>query len=634
MGVVYIVMGVSGIGKTTIGKALASALNCPFYDADEYHPQVNIDKMATGFPLNDEDRWPWLEILAHNVLQWSNTGAILACSALKEVYRQRLISLLPTENNECTAQFIFIQANFEIVHDRLLKRNDHFFNPTLLQSQFETLEPPQNAMEVDGHQSQEQIINEILLKLQLPSQLGLIGLGVMGKSLARNFADKGIRLSLYNRRVPDKEEKVASNFIAEFPILSGAQGFEDIVAFVQSIARPRSIFLMVNAGSVTDTVITALQPHLNEGDILMDGGNAHYSDTERRISELAKSGIHYMGIGVSGGQEGALKGPSIMPGGGVEVYNSVQSVLESIAAKDAQGNPCCTHIGNGGAGHFVKMIHNGIEYGEMQLITEVYDIMRFHLGMDVVDIADKFEVWNSGSLRSYLLEISAKILRKKEGDQYLIDLILDKAQQKGTGSWSTTAALSIGQPFDTIASAVMARNLSTLKMTRIAAEVIYNIPKTEKKLGLSLEDLKKAYTSGRIINHAIGFETIKAASKKYDWNINLSELSRVWTNGCIIRSQLMEGYIDFLKADTVSHILLHEDLVQILSNSHDAFAKTISAAALGKATVPTLSAAFNYFNGFINGNSATHMIQAQRDFFGAHMYERKDKEGKFHTDWE
>ena len=270
----------------------------------------------------------------------------------------------------------------------------------------------------------------------------------------------------------------------------------------------------------------------------------------------------------------------------------------------------------------------------MQLITEAYDLMRFHLGMELPAIASQFDSWNEGPLQSYLLEISAKILRKKEGDQYLIDLILDKAGQKGTGGWSTTAALSIGQPFDTIASAVMARNLSALKTTRMAANKSYTFPKDGSVSTLEIQDFKKAYSAARIINHAIGLETIKEASTAYDWNINLSELTRVWTNGCIIRSQLMEGFVDWLKDDTNTHILVQKDVVELLSNTHDAFAKTISQAALYKAALPTMSAAFNYFNGFVTGESATHMIQAQRDFFGAHTYERKDKEGNFHTQWE
>lgn len=634
MGIVYIIMGVSGVGKTTIGKALAKELNCPFYDADDFHPQENIDKMASGIPLDDKDREPWLDMLAQHIIDWSAKGAILACSALKESYRKHLTSQLPEEPTDKKVKFIYLKADYENIQKRLSQRSSHFFNPSLLRSQFDTLQPPTNAINVDGHQSQQQIINSILMKLKPSPSLGLIGLGVMGKSLARNFAAKGIQLSLYNRYVPKKEEKVAKHFISEFPELTNAKGFEDLLPFVKSLERPRAIFLMVNAGEATDMVISNLEPHLDEGDIIMDGGNAHYLDTERRVNKLLNNGIHFIGVGVSGGEEGALKGPSIMPGGLPKVYDHIQPILEAIAAKDAHGKPCCAHIGNGGAGHYVKMIHNGIEYAEMQLITEAYDLMRFHLKMELPAIAAQFDAWNEGALQSYLLEISAKILRKKEGDEYLIDLILDKAGQKGTGGWSTTAALSIGQPFDTIASAVMARNLSALKTTRMTANKAYAFTKGGSDIVLEIEDLKKAYTAARIINHAIGLETIKEASTAYDWNINLSELTRVWTNGCIIRSQLMEGFVDWLKEDANSHILLQNEVVKLLSNTHEAFAKTISQAALNKAALPTMSAAFNYFNGFVTGESATHMIQAQRDFFGAHTYERKDKTGNFHTQWE
>lgn len=634
MAVVYIIMGVSGVGKTTIGKALATQLDHPFYDADDFHPQENIDKMASGISLNDQDREPWLDVLAHKIKEWAAHGAILACSALKESYRKHLSSLLPNQQYGTKVIFIYLKADFEKIHERLAHRISHFFDPSLLQSQFDALEPPTDALQVDGHQSQHHIINSILMKLKPSPSLGLIGLGVMGKSLARNFAAKGIQLSLYNRHVPNKEEKVAENFISGFEELSNAKGFEDLLPFVNSLERPRAIFIMVNAGAATDMVISSLQPFLDEGDIIMDGGNAHYLDTERRIKDLSKSGMQFLGVGVSGGEEGALNGPSIMPGGQSDVYKHVQAILEVIAAKDSDGNACCTHIGNGGAGHYVKMIHNGIEYAEMQLITEVYDLMRFHLGMEVPAIVAQFDAWNAGPLQSYLLEISAKILRTKEGDQYLIDLILDRAGQKGTGGWSTTAALSIGQPFDTIASAVMARNLSAQKTTRMAANKAYSFSKDGNDFTLEIEDLKKAYKAARIINHAIGLETIKVASSTYNWNINLSELTRVWTNGCIIRSQLMEGLVDWLKDDTHTHILLQGDVVELLKGTQSAFAKTMSQAALYSAAMPTMSAAFNYFNGFVTGDSATHMVQAQRDFFGAHTYERKDKTGNFHTHWE
>jgi len=626
---VYIIMGVSGVGKTTIGKSLAARLKVDFYDADDFHPQSNIDKMSSGTPLTDEDRWPWLDILALNIQTWKTEGAVLACSALKESYRERLSAFAKAETT-----FVYLKASFSAVESRLAQRKGHFFDSALLQSQFDTIEEPTYGIVADATKSPEEIINQLLLNTNdSPTHIGLIGLGVMGKSLARNFAKNGVALSLYNRRLEGKEEDVAINFIKEHSVLEAARGFEDIKAFVESIPSPRNIFLMVNAGTVTDIVIASLLPHLEKGDLIMDGGNSHFQDTNRRVKELERRNIAFLGIGVSGGEEGALKGPSIMPGGNLDAYNRVAPILEKIAARDINGNACCVFVGNEGAGHYVKMLHNGIEYGEMQLITEIYDLMRFHQGLSLEKIEEYFSNWNEGDLGSYLLEISAKIAKAKDDDTYLLDVILDKAAQKGTGGWSTTAALEIGQPFDTIVSAVMARNLSSFKMDRVAAGNAYKIEKLPMD-GITIHELSQAYQAARIINHVIGFETIKTASRKYNWGIDVSELARIWTNGCIIRSRLMEQFIEIHSEDEHSHTLLHGNCQTIIQCLFPAFAKVVSAAAKSQAAIPVLSSAYNYFIGFVTSDSATHMIQAQRDFFGAHTYERKDKDGNFHTHWE
>lgn len=627
MATIYIVMGVSGVGKTTIGKQLADSLAIPFYDADDFHPKQNKDKMKAGIPLQDEDRWPWLDALVSQYELWSTHGAVLACSALKETYRQRLLI------DYTGIQLVYLEATFDTVSKRLSKRKGHFFNASLLQSQFDVLEKPTEGIIIDAVQSEKKILTTIMNIITSKSQLGLIGLGVMGKSLARNFSRNGVSMSLYNRHVDKKEENVAVDFISTFPELATSQGFDTMKEFIDSLELPRAIFLMVNAGPAVDAVITSILPYLSKGDVIMDGGNSHYLDTERRIEIVKQKGVHFIGVGVSGGEEGALYGPSIMPGGTSDGYRQVAEFLERIAARDTNDHPCCTRVGSGGSGHFVKMIHNGIEYAEMQLITEVYDILRNYCGYSLEDIASEFDKWNASELNSYLLEITAKILRKKDDNgSAIIDSILDKAGQKGTGSWSTTAALQIGASFDTVAQAVLARILSSQKTKRIEAEEKYMLSR-KRITNLSIDTIKEGYRASRIINHAIGFESLRTASQYYEWSLHLSEIARIWTNGCIIRSAFMETLVSVLTKDS-SSLLFHSDIVRVMSEHHNSLRDFVSEAVKCGASVPVSSAAINYFNGFIQGDSASNMIQAQRDFFGAHTYERKDKKGSFHTIWE
>ena len=625
-------MGVSGVGKTTIGSQLAQRLAVPFFDADDFHSASNVNKMSKGIALTDKDREPWLESLAHHIVSWSEKGAVLACSALKQTYRDRLVRNIAKKQIAQKIQFVFLKASQSFIRKRLMSRTNHFFNPALLSSQFDILEPPQDAIVIDAQEDIATILQQIQAKLLVTQHIGLIGLGVMGKSLARNFANKNIALSLYNRHLPNKEEQVAQRFIDAYPELADVQGFDHMPSFINSLPKPRMLFLMVAAGAVTDVVLDALIPHLDKGDIVIDGGNAHFQDSARRSKALDKRGIHFFGVGVSGGEQGALYGPAIMPGGALDAYPQIQPIMEAIAAKDAKGKPCCHFVGKGGAGHFVKMIHNGIEYAEMQLITEVYNLLRFHKNMSLDAIANLFEDWNKTHLKSYLLEITVPILRKREAGVPLIDLILDTAAQKGTGSWSTTAALALGQPFDTIASAVMARHISAQKIVRISAQTQYDIAKAHLDT-LDVDTLKMAYHCGRLINHAIGFETIKSASRSYQWHSNLSSIAHTWTNGCIIRSQLMEELVGIFDKDAMTHLLLQPTVVAQVKQLYPAFAKAVSEGLKAHASIPTLSAALNYFNGFTTANSSAHLIQAQRDFFGAHTYKRVDKEGNFHTDW-
>ncbi|MDH5366880.1 MAG: NADP-dependent phosphogluconate dehydrogenase, partial [Cyclobacteriaceae bacterium] len=471
---VYIVYGVSGCGKTTIGKALAENLRIPFYDADDFHPLSNKIKMEKGEALNDADRAPWLTILSEQITNWEkNNGAVLACSALKEVYRKQLES-------DSQVNWIHLKGTKKIIEERLKLRKGHFFNSKLLDSQFQILELADYGISIDINNDIDSMINEIktseFFKHESYSTIGLVGLGVMGKSLAINWAKRGVSLSVFNRHVPNKEEGIAAKFIDEQPSDYQLLGFDNLKPFVNSLQKPRKIVLMVNAGQPVDSIIDELTPLLDTEDIIIDGGNSYFKDTEIRSAALAEKNIEYIGVGISGGEEGAKNGPSIMPGGTKKAYKAIQPYLKMIAAKDRNANACCTHIGPGGAGHFVKTMHNGIEYAEMQIIAEIYSFLRFQCNSSTEEIGNLFEKWGNNGLESYLLNITVKILRKKDdlSQGQLIDKIIDVANQKGTGGWSTNAALELGVPLNTISEAVMARNLSAQKDKRTEASTVYD----------------------------------------------------------------------------------------------------------------------------------------------------------------
>ncbi|MGY5849933.1 NADP-dependent phosphogluconate dehydrogenase [Salegentibacter sp. F14] len=628
---VYIVMGVSGVGKTTVGKLIAQQMNLPFYDADDYHTSANVIKMQAGTPLEDKDREEWLNILARRIKMWHQEGGcILACSALKEIYRKRLQSI-PQEK----LVWIYLFSPFEVIKERLILRKGHFFKPELLTSQFETLEPPNYGIHIDAEAPLDKIIQQIMGKLNNETlRIGVYGLGVMGKSLALNLASRKVKVSVFNRHLKGLEENVAKDFAAGHIKDYTFEGFDDPEKFVASLPRPRNIILMVNAGKIVDIVIENLLPYLEKEDLIIDGGNSHFKDSERREKLLKEKGILFLGTGISGGEQGALKGPSIMPGGEAKAYNRIGGILEMIAAKDKNGKPCCTYIGPGGAGHFVKMIHNGIEYAEMQFIAELYHFMKFSLQLDQERIADIFDNWNK-DMRSYLLEISIGILRQKENDEFLLDKILDAAKQKGTGGWSTEAALDLGVSLDTITASVMARIISSKKDQRVVASSVYKTAPDNEEFEKIETNLYQAFKAEQIINHAIGFEMLKTASEEYSWNLNLSEISRIWTNGCIIRSGLMEDLIISFRENEEAHLLLHPKIVDFMKNArHELILVTTQALKAG-VPMPGMSAALNYFLSFTSAQSSANMIQAQRDYFGAHTYERLDKaRGEFfHTKW-
>lgn len=622
---IYIIMGVSGSGKTTIGVQLARQTGLPFFDGDDFHSAANKDKMRQGIPLTDEDRLTWLDALHSLMVKYSQeSGAIIACSALKERYRQIL-----AKEVKGTVHWVVLKGNYDLIHQRMMMRKDHYMPAGLLQSQFEAMEYPAYGLHFEIEDNPQKIVKEILDQVS-KAEFGLIGLGVMGKSLARNLGSKGFKLALYNQNLPGKEEGVANQATQDYPELKTARGFEDIELFVASLQLPRKIFIMVPAGQAVDQVIQQILPLLQDGDIIMDGGNSHFEDTEKRSSQLSQQGIYYLGVGVSGGEQGALSGPSIMPGGSLMGYKGIKNYLEAIAARDHNGQSCCTYIGPGGAGHFVKMIHNGIEYAEMQLLAEMYWILREGLNYSPDRIASVFETWNAGEARGYLLEITIKILRHREDGTLVLDQIADIGGSKGTGSWSLTAAARLGMPANLISEALFARFSSSFKKEKqLASEQI-----NRHRMGISISEdqLKQAYMLARWINHHQGIEILHSASREYNWELDLPGIARIWTNGCIIRSALMEELAQSLVSQPN---LLSSRLAKVEGMLND-LTRVVRISLEGRLAIPCLSSALNVVLNYTSEASPINLIQAQRDFFGAHTYRRKDDPyGKsYHTNWE
>lgn len=615
-------MGVSGSGKSTIGEMLAKELDCVFLEGDDFHSEVNISKIKSGSPLTDDDRSDWLSTLHKQAIQYLKKGdLVISCSALKEEYRKILQADI---SDHC--KWIYLKGDYETISGRIQERKGHFMPSELLQSQFDTLEEPDYGTQIDIKSSPEEIVDHILKK-----DIGLIGLGVMGKSLALNMAGEGYSLALFNRPEPGIGDQIASDFIDHNPDLANATGFEEIIPFVAALKRPRIIFIMIKAGEAVDQLLDSLKPILNEGDVIIEGGNTHFSDTIRRCESFSQKGIYYLGTGISGGEEGALKGPAIMAGGSAEGFGKAKDIFKSIAAKDKIGNACAGLIGAGGAGHFVKMVHNGIEYGEMQLIAEMYAILKDGYKMNPNQIADTFEQWIKNGSKSYLLEITIAILRKKEGDQWALGKIKDEASSKGTGSWTVQTASDLGVAVPTIAAALFARFQSSDKQQRLAAGKLYRVEKNP--IGQSLDNLQKAFQVARIINHHQGFQLIELASKKHHWEIDLASLAQIWTGGCIIQSDLMIELAEILKRN--KDILSSAEIVTQVTSSLPHLAMFVSLSARSGMATAAFSASLNYFYNYTNGHSSANLIQAQRDYFGAHGIQwEDDPEGKsFHYNW-
>ncbi|HNZ41174.1 MAG TPA: decarboxylating NADP(+)-dependent phosphogluconate dehydrogenase [Clostridia bacterium] len=465
------------------------------------------------------------------------------------------------------------------------------------------------------------------------ADIGLIGLAVMGENLVLNMESKGFTVAVYNRTVEKVEKFVQTR--AKGKNIIGCYSLSELV---DSLRKPRKVMIMVKAGAPVDNMIDQLIPLLDKNDIIIDGGNSNFNDTIARTERVEKAGLMYIGTGVSGGEEGALTGPSLMPGGSESAWPHVKDIFQSIAAKVEDGTPCCDWVGENGAGHFLKMVHNGIEYGDMELICEAYNIMKTLVGMDTDSMHNVFAKWNEGELNSYLIEITADILAFKENKEPLVEKILDKAGQKGTGKWTAISALDEGVPLTLITEAVFARCLSAMKDERVEASRILNGPTVSfnEKHDAFIEDLRKALYLSKIVSYAQGYALMKAAAASYDWHLNYGGIALMWRGGCIIRSAFL-GKIKqaYDNNPEISNLLLDPFFKQKADECHQSLRKIVSVCALNGIPIPAFAAALTYYDGYRSKRLPANLLQAQRDYFGAHTYERIDSErGVFyHTNW-
>ncbi len=465
------------------------------------------------------------------------------------------------------------------------------------------------------------------------ADIAVIGLAVMGQNLILNMNDHNFTVVAYNRTYSKTSDFLAGP--AKDTNIIGAETLEQVV---EALATPRKIMLMVRAGNSVDSVIQQLLPLLDKGDLIIDGGNSNFTDTERRAKTLAENGMLFIGTGVSGGEEGARNGPSIMPGGHKEAWPLVKELFQSISAKTENGDPCCQWVGEGGAGHFVKMVHNGIEYGDMQLICEAYDFMQHALGMDNEQMHTAFANWDKGDLNSYLIEITAEILNFKENDHYVVDTILDKAGQKGTGKWTGINALELGIPLTLIGEAVFARCLSALKEERVKAADILSGPEItiiDSDHEQWITSLGDALLAAKIISYTQGYMLMAAAAEEYQWDLQYGSIAQMWRGGCIIRSAFLDDIQNaFHKDPSLANLLLDDYFKNSINKTQGGWRKIISKATELGLPVPAMSSALSFYDGYRTARLPANLLQAQRDYFGAHTYERLDSPGqRFHTDW-
>lgn len=463
------------------------------------------------------------------------------------------------------------------------------------------------------------------------ADIGVIGLAVMGENLVLNMESKGFTVACFNRTLARVDSFLAGR--AAGKNILGCQSLEELVS---ALARPRIIFCMVKAGTAVDELLNALIPLLEPGDIILDGGNSQHTDTARRVARAEQHGLLFVGAGISGGEEGALTGPSIMPGGSFLAWPVIQPILQRICARTPDNQPCCEWMGPDGAGHFVKMVHNGIEYADMQLICEIYHLMSAVCGLSNQAMHELFTRWNTGPLSSYLIEITAQILAYRQEDKsYVLDMILDAAQQKGTGKWTVNAALELGQPLSLISEAVFARALSARKEERMAASTALRGPETIHT-EIQANDLEQALYAAKIVSYAQGFALLHTASQEYGWALNVGHIARIWRNGCIIRSVFLHDIEKAFAHDAAPrNLLLAPFFTHALSQAQTAWRQIVATGALRGIPLPTLSAALAYYDGYRTARLPANLLQAQRDFFGAHTYERIDRPRgeRFHTNW-
>ena len=468
-------------------------------------------------------------------------------------------------------------------------------------------------------------------------KIGVVGLGVMGANLARNIASRGFPVAGYDVDAAKTQAFAASQ--ASGSAIGSVHAPDKLMAVLE---RPRRVLMMVPAGAPVDSVITHLRPHLEREDILIDGGNSFFRDTDRRADDLAAAGFRFVGMGVSGGEEGALLGPSMMPGGPREAWEALAPILRAMAAKAEDGEPCVAYMGPRGAGHYVKMVHNGIEYGDMQLIAEIYDVLTRAAGMSAREIAELFAAWNEGELRSYLVEITARVLERIDAEtgQPLVDLILDEAQQKGTGKWMSQNAFDVGAPIPTVNAAVEARLLSALKSERVTASKVLPGPSSgnwvrrDSSRAIMVEATRQALYAAKIISYAQGMALLRQASQEYKYDINLAEVAKIWRAGCIIRAALLSDVrAAFNRNPALVNLMLDDRFAQGLASRQDALRTVVQVAVASGIPVPALGSSLAYYDSYRSARLPANLTQGQRDFFGAHTYRRIDRDGVFHTDW-
>jgi 6-phosphogluconate dehydrogenase len=464
------------------------------------------------------------------------------------------------------------------------------------------------------------------------ADIGLIGLAVMGENLVLNMEARGFRVAVFNRTIAKVDAFVRGR--AAGRNIAGAHSVKELCA---GLKRPRKVMLMVKAGPAVDAFIEQLEPCLERGDIIIDGGNSQFEDTTRRTKAVESKRLLYVGTGVSGGEEGALRGPSIMPGGSAAAWEHVKPIFQAIAARTDDGTPCCDWVGPEGAGHFVKMVHNGIEYGDMQLICEAYHLMRIGLGMSLDQMRDVFDEWNRGELKSYLIEITRDILGyRDEHGRATLDDILDRAGHKGTGRWAAEAALSVGQPLTLIGEAVFARFLSALKDERVAAAEVLPGPCVDFQgdREAQVNDLQRALYASKIVSYAQGYQLMRAVAREHDWDLDFGGIALLWRAGCIIRSVFLERIrAAFEHNRDLSNLLLDPFFAEVVQNAQAAWRRALKTGIDLGIPMPAMSAALAYYDGYRTARLPANLLQAQRDYFGAHTYERVDRAGAFHTNW-